>query len=103
MRCMGFVNDQRMAEGARKYGVAGGRPQVVWPNGVLASTAVGLAITLITPWSDVRPSSYLEYDGDTHLMRPSNVMKLLDTRPCPHYDPALVGDPFFARSIGHLQ
>lgn len=101
MRCMGFINDQRLAEEARKYGAAGGRPQVVWPNGVLASTAIGLAIALITPWSDTQPSSYLEYDGDAHLMRPSNVMKLLDKRPCPHYDHSSVGDPFYSRSIGN--
>jgi molybdopterin-synthase adenylyltransferase len=101
MRCMGFINDQRLAEEARKYGAAGGRPQVVWPNGVLASTAIGLAIALITPWSDTQPSSYLEYDSDAHLMRPSNVMKMLDKRPCPHYDNSSVGDPFYSRSIGN--
>lgn len=29
---------------AQTYHAAGARPQVVWPNGVLASTAVGLVI-----------------------------------------------------------
>jgi hypothetical protein len=27
---------------------AGGRPQVVWPNGVLASAALGIAFDLVT-------------------------------------------------------
>ena len=96
MRCMGFITDQRLAEEARLYGAAGGRPQVVWPNGVLASTAVGIAIGLVTPWSDARPSAYLEYDGDQHLLRPSNVLKLIANRKCAHYDAESVGDPFFA-------
>lgn len=97
MRCMGFITDARLAEEARRYGAAGGRPQVVWPNGVLASTAVGLAVGLITPWSDQIPSAYLEYDGDTHVMRPSNVMGVIADRPCPHFDGKDVGDPFFGR------
>lgn len=99
MRCMGFINDQRLAEEANQYGAAGGRPQVVWPNGVLASTAVGIAIGLITGWSNSRPSAYSEYDGDRHLLRPSNVMKIIENRQCPHYDPTLVGDPFFGRDL----
>ena len=98
MRCMGFITDERLAEEALLYGAAGGRAQVVWPNGVLASTAVGIAIGLVTPWSDTRPSAYLEYDGDHHLMRPSNIMKIIANRTCSHYDPDAVGDPFFARS-----
>lgn len=46
MRCMGFLTDERLAQEAARYGKAGPRPQVVWPNGVLASTAVGLAVIL---------------------------------------------------------
>lgn len=42
MRCYGFLNEFVLDEEAKKYGVAGVRPQVIWPNGVLASTAVGV-------------------------------------------------------------
>jgi molybdopterin/thiamine biosynthesis adenylyltransferase len=41
MRCLGYLTDERLADEQRKYGAAGGKPQVVWPNGVLASIAVG--------------------------------------------------------------
>ena len=39
MRCCGFITDERLKQEAERYGAAGARPQVVWPNGVLASTA----------------------------------------------------------------
>lgn len=48
LRCMGLVTDEALAQEARNYGAAGGKPQVVWPNGVLASTAVGLFTQLIS-------------------------------------------------------
>jgi molybdopterin-synthase adenylyltransferase len=41
LRCMGIVDDRSLALEAQMYGAAGGRPQVVWPNGVLAALAVG--------------------------------------------------------------
>lgn len=103
MRCMGFITEERLAQEAALYGAAGGRPQVVWPNGVLASTAVGIAISLMTPWTNAAHSACLEYDGDQHLLRPSNIMKLIANRRCSHYDADGVGDPFFTwnqQSIG---
>src|SRR3546814_9705081 len=65
LRCFGLVTDEALeAEGAR-YGDAGGRPQVVWPNGVLASTATGLMVQALTPWhSKPLESVCLEYDGN---------------------------------------
>jgi hypothetical protein len=41
----------KLAAEAARHGDAGGRPQVVWPNGALASTAVGLAVDLVTGWT----------------------------------------------------
>src|SRR6266849_8531402 len=38
MRCMGFLTGEKLAAEAALYGNAGARPQVVWHNGVLAST-----------------------------------------------------------------
>jgi molybdopterin/thiamine biosynthesis adenylyltransferase len=34
-RCMGFLTEALLAQEAARYGDAGPRPQVVWPNGVL--------------------------------------------------------------------
>jgi hypothetical protein len=65
MRCMGFLTDERLAQEAARYGDAGPRPQVVWPNGVLASTAVGLAVDLLTNWTGQgRAHAYQSYDGN---------------------------------------
>jgi hypothetical protein len=49
MRCMGLVTDERLAEEAARYGAAGRKPQVVWPNGTLASIAVGFFMKLVAP------------------------------------------------------
>ena len=67
LRCLGVITDDLLAREAGNYGAAGPRPQVVWPNGVLASTAVGLVVQLVTPWH-AKPVStaYLEYDGNQH-------------------------------------
>ena len=51
------------AKEAQRYGAAGSRPQVVWPNGVLASLAVGTVARMLTPWHRCVPPAYLEYDG----------------------------------------
>jgi hypothetical protein len=62
MWCMGLLNEQRLTEEAQRYGDVGPRPQVIWPNGVLASTAVGLLIQLVTPWhGNPTAFAYLEF------------------------------------------
>jgi len=69
LRCMGIVTDAALAEESRKYGAAGGRPQGVWSNGVLASLAVGLVVQMVTPWSRrAKPGAYLSYDGNSGLV-----------------------------------
>jgi len=94
--CVGFLTDRRLEEEARTYGAAGDRPQVVWPNGVLAATAVGLFVQLITPWHGRSAAmAYLEYDGNTHTVQPSRRMLALSNRPCPHHPAEEVGDAFF--------
>jgi molybdopterin-synthase adenylyltransferase len=89
MRCFGFINDAVLAKEVGQYGAAGGRAQVVWPNGVLASTAVGVAMHLLLPWNRLRcPAPYLEYDGNKMEVRPS--ARLLYTpRECVHYPTSL--------------
>lgn len=94
MRCMGFLTDDRLAQEAALYGNAGHRPQVVWPNGVLASTAVGLAVDLITNWTRREIShAYLVYDGNEATMQESVTLRNRSIGACPHFSDEDVGDP----------
>jgi hypothetical protein len=97
LRCCGFITDERLKQESERYGAAGARPQVVWPNGVLASTAVGLLIQLLTPWhADPPRFAYLEYDGNRSTVVASSHMRFAQGRePCPHYPPEERGDPCF--------
>lgn len=59
----------KLVQEARTYGAAGGKPQVDWPNGLLASAAVRLFTQLICPWnSQPSGSALLEYDGNKGLL-----------------------------------
>jgi len=97
MRCLGFITDKRLAEEASRYGDAGPRPQVIWANGILASTAVGFAVDLLTDWTRrLRSVVYLEYRGNEGVLRPHPRLAdrgIPDT--CPHYPPSDLGDPMF--------
>ncbi len=96
LRCMGIITERKLAEEAKRYGAAGSRPQVVWSNGVLASTAVGIFVQLVTPWHDNRsPVQYLTYDGNRHIVSPRSGIEYILGRRCTHYDPADLGDPLF--------
>lgn len=96
LRCMGLVTEEALAQEARNYSAAGGKPQVVWPNGVLASTAVGLFTQLICPWHSGSPrAAFLEYDGNKGTLMPSKSFAFVAERPCPHYFPEEAGDPLF--------
>lgn len=96
LRCLGIVTDDALEEEARNYGAAGGKPQVVWPNGVLASTAVGLFMQSVTPWhADRHVGACLEYDGNLHTMLASERFRRLRARPCPHHPTVDLGDPGF--------
>lgn len=86
LRCFGYITEQRLAEEAQRYGAAGGRPQVIWPNGTLASTAVGKFMQLVTPWATERPALYTEYDGNRSTLMPSRKLQALQGRRCPHFD-----------------
>jgi hypothetical protein len=100
--CHGILTEERLAEEQRNYGAAGGKPQVIWPNGVLASIAVGHVVSLLLPWNtDLPLSSLIEYDGNRHITRPGVRLQFLKDVPCPHHQGGgSVGDPFF--SIGDL-
>lgn len=95
LRCMGIVTDAALAEESRRYGAAGGRPQVVWSNGVLASLAVGLVVQLITPWSRrIKLGAYLSYDGNSGLVTEAERFRRWSAS-CTHYPNAAVGDMSF--------
>lgn len=98
MSCMGFLTDEKLAEEAARYGNAGSRPQVIWPNGVLASTAVGLAVDLLTNWTRRnRTYAYLTYDGNEATVRESATIRNLRSTICPHFSPREVGDPVLVK------
>ena len=94
MRCMGFLTDDKLTQEAAQYGNAGHRPQVVWSNGILASTAVGLAIDLITNWTrQERSHAYLAYDGNKATIEKSITLRNMEISVCPHFSESDVGDP----------
>ncbi len=97
MKCMGFLREDLLAREAANYGAAGGRPQVIWPNGVLASLAVGIFVQLMTPWlKNHRSVWYLEYDGNSQTVTASNRLAHLTGTVCNHFSSLEdLGDPFW--------
>lgn len=96
MSCMGFLTDSKLGREAEHYGAAGPRPQVVWANGVLASTAVGIAVDLITDWTQsLRRPVYLSYDSNTATMQSHKRLEYASTKVCPHFPLSEIGDPVF--------
>jgi molybdopterin/thiamine biosynthesis adenylyltransferase len=98
MKCLGILREDALAAEAANYGAAGSRPQVIWSNGVLASTAVGVMMQLITPWGLQNSQAILlEYDGNTNTVKPSNKLDYLDQIQCSHYMSLdETGDPFLS-------
>jgi molybdopterin/thiamine biosynthesis adenylyltransferase len=98
MRCMGFITNEKLAKEQAKYGAAGGHPQVVWPNGVLASVAIGQLMNLLLPWStDTPPALLVEYDGNRQQLKESSKLRVMGDY-CLHYgNPNNLGDPYFSR------
>jgi len=95
MACVEILSEKNLAREAEKYGDAGDRPQVVWANGVLASTAVGIAVDIITGWSgQTKKVVYRIYDGNTGTICEYPLMKYLP-KTCSHYSNDKVGDPRF--------
>lgn len=96
MYCIGFLTEEKLGREAARYGAAGGRPQVIWPNGVLASTAVGVAVDLLTDWSrSLRGPVYRSYRGNDGTMQPHIRLNFIGNRCCEHYAIEQVGDPVF--------
>lgn len=95
LTCLGILTEGDLAGEAARYGAAGPRPQVVWANGALAATAVGIAIDLLTDWTrNTRGPVYLSYDGNRGTMKPHVRLEFVPAY-CTHYAVDKVGDPLF--------
>lgn len=95
MKCLGFLTEENLRREADQYGAAGGRPQVVWANGVLASLAVGVFVDLVTGWSGLAArGEYFHFDGNKNLVWRSPRLEYAPDY-CPHFPAESVGDPVF--------
>ncbi|HSD08863.1 HesA/MoeB/ThiF family protein [Flavobacterium sp.] len=96
MSCYGFLTEEKLAKEAAKYGNVGGRPQVVWPNGVLASTAVGVFVDLVTGWTGNSDGVYLSYDGNSGKIT-NHIRKEFAPEKCCHFPIENVGKPNYTK------
>jgi hypothetical protein len=86
MQSMGFLTEEKLAVEAAKYGNVGGRPQVIWPNGVLASSAIGVFVDIVTGWSGQKGKLiYLSYDGNAGTLTQHLRLSFIDNTNC-EYD-----------------
>lgn len=89
MRCYGYLNEDALGKEYAAYGDAGIRPQVIWPNGVLSSTAIGIAMNLLTNWTGRSDKQilYYEYDGNAGTIKPHLFYEreLHRNTKCPHF------------------
>ena len=94
-RCVGFIRAKDLDEEGRRYGVAGGNPQVVWSNGVLASTAIGVFVQMLAPWCPIRSGSrFIGYDGDSFTLEHDARLTWASESECQHFKRISdLGDP----------
>ena len=92
MRCLGFLTDDDLKLEGESYGDAGPNPQVVWANGVLASSAVGLTLGFLTGWHGrAEEIFWLSYDGNIGTLSPHIKLSFNNLQECPHYPLERVG------------
>lgn len=97
MNCLQFLTPENIAAEAQTYDRVP-QAQVVWPNGVLASSAVGYVVGLFTGWSGrSTPSCRTDYRGSVMTLTPSNLAAALDGHPCKHFPLSQAGDPIFRK------
>ncbi len=95
MFCMGFLTDEKLGREANNYGAAGARPQVIWANGVLALTAVGIAVDLLTDWTRaLRGPVYDSFRGNDGTLTPHVRLPHIPAA-CVHYPSSQTGGPRF--------
>jgi len=96
MKCTNFLTEEVLSKEAKNYGDAGGRPQVVWSNGLLCSAAVGVVVDLFTDWSKkLRGPVYLAFRGSELSLVPDNRLLHLKMNSCCHFPLNQIGDPVF--------
>lgn len=84
-RCNKFITEENLAKEAKNYGQGEGRPQVVWPNGILASTAIGSFIEMISNWSNRGYKGfYFSYNGNENFLNEHPRLNFLNNS-CKHY------------------
>lgn len=95
MHCLTFLTEEKLGREAAKYGAVGGTPQVVWPNGVLASTAVGFAVDILTGWSGNAPKvAWLSYRGNIATLAPDERLPYANPT-CTHFPLKEAGAPVY--------
>jgi hypothetical protein len=95
MYCLDFLNEKTLGREAQRYGDAGNKPQVVWANGCLASTAVGIGVDIVAGWTGAPFNDlYLSFDGNTQSLNRNHHLDYVPAI-CPHYPLATVGPPVF--------
>jgi molybdopterin-synthase adenylyltransferase len=58
------------------------------------STAVGLAVDIVTNWTrQALPYAYLVYDGNQGTVKESATLRNFKATMCPHFSDSDVGDP----------
>jgi hypothetical protein len=98
LTCLGYLNELNLAKEAALYGDAGTHPQVVWANGIVASTAVGICVDLLTGWTKSTKSYiYLSYYSNDGTIRPHPRTEFLSNCECSHFPLNKVGDPIFVK------
>lgn len=97
-QCFEFITEENLKKEAEKYGAAGGQPQVVWSNGVLASTALGLMADLITGWSRAKGRRvYLSYNGNLNTLKTHTREEYPLNDKCKHYKTEEAGPPLWRK------
>lgn len=92
-RCLGFLTEEGLRAEAELYGAAGGRPQVVWSNGVLASIAVGIVVQFLTGWNGRGSrAEYLHFDGNQYVVTRSPRVEYAP-KECQHFPAEFIGEP----------
>jgi hypothetical protein len=95
--CQKLLTRELLDREGTQYGSAGIRPQVVWANGVLASSAVGIAMDLLTGWGgQEKPVQFLSFDGNRGTLSP-DPRGVYCPSSCSHYDETKSGDPTLVR------
>lgn len=97
MNCLQFLTAENLGAEAQTYDRVP-QAQVVWSNGVLASSAIGYVVGLLTGWSGRSvPSCRTDYRGSAVTLTPSNLAAALAGQRCRHFPLSQAGDAVFRK------